>query len=414
MKVVQLESKSIRELRKKRKILMQGMIEEQEGSLLVLRSAYVGKDRNHHLISYAIFTIFFELWDRFSMESWSYTFDQEGLMFYIKLEEDAKSVKDILVHYEDYHPLGFAIDSDVFNQNKILTRKDIDVEERVDRFLNKPLNEFYDEGVKNLKYEKEFLKEVEDYMLKGDKQTILSNIVVYSYVSAFTKSIGFGMFGPNYRGSNEHMNFEKFIHLVRTYKDKTLNIFNYNSKSPKSVYAFQEDLNQQVKLAVLNQESYYYTVFMTSMVLFAFINSRGYADIGAQIKNMSLELENYTNFEGERKRYNIAFKGFKEVFQHYVPFYQKNESIISTLLFIMSRHEDCAVLSFNGEKNLLKLKFLAKNLVFKEDKWDELDKFATTNYLYPHDSTTLLAVTLMLDVLQRNYLKIKILFDTNH
>lgn len=129
---------------------------------------------------------------------------------------------------------------------------------------------------------------------------------------------------------------------------------------------------------------------------------------------MTKELEEYTDFDGERERYDIAFDGFKEVFQHYVPFYQKNQSIISTLLFIMSRHDDFAVLNFNGEKNLLKVKFLAKNLIFKENKWEELDKFSTTNYLYPHDSTTLLAVTLMLDVLQRNYLKIKILFDTNH
>ena len=414
MKVVQLESKSIRELRKKRKSLMQGMIEDQDGSLLVLRSAYVGKDRKHHLISFAIFTIFFELWDRFSMESWSYTFDQEGLMFYIKLEEEAKDVKDTLVHFEDYHPLGFAIDSDVFNKDHILKRSDIDVEERIDKFLDKPLSVVYDEEVDNPKYEKEFYKEIEDYMLKGDKQTILSNIVVYSYVSAFTKTLGFGMFGPNYRGSNEHMNFEKFIHLVRTYKDKTLEIFNYNSKDPESVLAFQEDLNQKIKLSVLNQESYYYTIFMTSMVLFAFINSRGYADITSHIKNMTLELEEYTDFEGERQRYEIAFRGFKEVFNNYVPFYQKHQSIISTLLYIMSRHDDDAVLHFNGEKNLLKLKFLSKNLVFKEDKWDELDKFCTSNYLYPHDDTTLVAVTSMLDILQRNYLKIKILFDTNH
>ena len=414
MKVVQLESKSIRELRRKRKTLMQGMIEEQEGSLLVLRSAYVGKNRKHHLISYAIFTIFFELWDRFSMESWSYTFDQEGLMFYIKLEEDAKNVKDTLVHFEDYHPLGFSIDSDVFDKEKILKRSDIGVEERIDHFLEKPLHEAYDEELDDPKYEKAFHKEIEDHMLKGDKQTILSNIVVYSYVSAFTKTIGFGMFGPNYRGSNEHMNFEKFIHLVRTYKDKTLEIFNYNSKNPESVLAFQEDLNQQIKLAVLNQESYYYTVFMTSMVLFSFINSRGFADITSNIKNMTLELENYTNFEGQRDRYEIAFNGYKEVFTQYLPFYQKHQSILSTLLFIMSRHDDHAVLNFNGEKNLLKIKFLAKNLVFKEEKWEELDKFCTSNYLYPHDATTLLAVTSMLDVLQRNYLKIKMLFDTNH
>lgn len=414
MKVVQLKSESIKELREKRKSLMHGMIDGQDGSLLVLRTAYAGKDRRNHLLSYAIFTIFFELWDRFMLESWSYTFDEEGLIFYIKLEEEAKEIKDILVHYEDYHPLGFAIDSDVFDKDANILRGDLGLDERVDKFTQSVLSDLLESEIEDQEYERKFLKEIEAYMLKGDKQTILSNILLYSYVSAFTKHIGFGMYGPNYRGSNEHMNFEKFIHLIRTYRDETLNIFNYNSKDPESILAFQEEVNQKIKISVLNQDSYYYTVFMTSTVLFAFINSRGYADISKQIKNISLELDKITDFEGERERYEIGFNGYREVFNHYVPFYQKNNSVISTLLFIMSRYDDYSIKSFNGEKNLMKAQFLAKNLIFKEEKWDELNKFCTSTYIYPHDVTTLLVVTCMLDVLQRNYLKIKILFDTNH
>ncbi|CAM3664802.1 citrate lyase holo-[acyl-carrier protein] synthase [Erysipelothrix urinaevulpis] len=414
MKVVQLKSESIKELRIKRKSLMQGMIEGQEGSLLVLKTAYAGKNRKHHLLSYAIFTIFFELWDRFMLESWSYTFDEEGLIFYIKLEESADKIKDILVHYEDYHPLGFAIDSDVFDKDTHVSREDINVASRVDKFTQTSLDSLLESEIDDDEYERKFFKEIENYMLKGDKQTILSNILMYSYVSAYTKSIGFGMYGPNYRGSNEHMNFEKFIHLVRTYRDETLNIFNYNSKDPESILAFQEMVNQKIKISVLNQESYFYTVFMTSTVLFAFINSRGYADITKQIKKIAVEIEGFTEFENERERYDIAFTGYREAFNHYVPFYQKNRSVISTLLFIMSRYDDYSIVTYNGEKNLMKAQFLAKNLIFKEDKWDELNKFCTSSYLYPHDATTLLVVTCMLDVLQRNYLKIKILFDTNH
>ena len=100
MNIVQLTSESIRELRAKRNGIMRGMIEGQEGSLLVLGGSFAGNDRQRNVVSYAVFTIFFEIWERFNMESWSYTFDEEGLIFYIKLDEDAKKVKDILVHYK--------------------------------------------------------------------------------------------------------------------------------------------------------------------------------------------------------------------------------------------------------------------------------------------------------------------------
>lgn len=414
MKVVQLKSESIKTLREKRRMIMKQMIEGQEGSLLVLKTAYLGEDRQHHIVSYALFTIFFELWERFTMVSWSYTFDDEGLIFYIKLDDPAARVKDVLVHFEDYHPLGFAIDSDVFDKDHEVTRKELNMEERIDFYFEKPLESLVGEEIADKDYCTTFKSKIEDYMLDGDKQTILSNILVYSYVSAYTKTLGFGMYGPNYKGSNDQMNFEKFVHFLRTYREETLHIFEVNSKDTDAILRYQEEVDRKIKLAVLNQQSHYYTVFMTSIVLFAFINSRGYADINKQIQTLAKELEKKEAFKGkECLRFDSALKGFRDSFKHYVPFYQKHDSIIATLLHIMSRHDDYAVMCFNGEKTLRKAQFLAKNLVFKEDKWDTLNQFCTSNYLYPHDNTTLLVVTVMLDVLQRNYLKIKLLFDTN-
>lgn len=414
MKVVQLKSESIKALREKRRTIMANMIEGQEGSLLVLKTAYLGNDRQHHIISYAVFTIFFELWERFTMVSWSYTFDDEGLVFYIKLDDPAERVKDVLVHFEDYHPLGFAIDSDVFNKERQITRKELNMDDRIDFYFEKPLESLIEAEIDDKVYCNTFKDKIEAFMLDGDKQTILSNILVYSYVSAYTKTLGFGMYGPNYKGSNDQMNFEKFVHLLRTYREEMMHIFEVNSKDSDAILRYQEEVDRKIKLAVLNQQSNYYTVFMTSTVMFAFINSRGYADINKQIQVIAKELETKDAFAGkECLRFDTALKGFKDSFKHYVPFYQKHDSIIATLLYIMSRHDDYAVLCFNGEKTLLKAQFLAKNLVFKEEKWDTLNQFCTSNFLYPHDDTTLLVVSVMLDVLQRNYLKIKLLFDTN-
>ena len=215
----------MKELRNQRLNIMKGMIEGQEGSLLVLSGAFTGANRQHHTVSYAVFSIFYELWERFSMESWSYTFDKEGLMFYIKLEEDALKIKEVLVHYEDFHPLGFAIESDVLSKDQLITRDLIGFNPRLEPFTKNPLESELDGVNEDPKYALNFIKKIESEIVQGDRQTILSNIMVYSYVTAFTKPLGFGMYGPNYRGSNDQMNFEKLIHLVRAYKMEVLNVF---------------------------------------------------------------------------------------------------------------------------------------------------------------------------------------------
>ncbi|WP_159648614.1 citrate lyase holo-[acyl-carrier protein] synthase [Erysipelothrix aquatica] len=412
MNIVQLTSESIRELRAKRNGIMRGMIEGQEGSLLVLGGSFAGNDRQRNVVSYAVFTIFFEIWERFNMESWSYTFDEEGLIFYIKLDEDAKKVKDILVHYEDHHPIGFAIDSDVFDATQEWTRDSLGLTPRRDEYFKVALDELMNDIVVDPKYIDNYIKRVEGYIVKGDKQTILSNILVYGYVSAYTKELGFGMYGPNYKGSNEQMNFEKFIHLVRAYKDEAHRIFNVNSHNVSDIHRYQHDIETKIQRAVLNQQTYKYPVFMTSIIMFAFINSRGYADITKQVKQFGEGFAQHGFFDEDPKRYEFVETGMREVFNHYVPFLQKNKSITSTLLYIMSRHDDQSIILHNGDQNLLKVQFLSKNLIHKEDKWIELDKFCSSSYIYPYDDTTLLVITCMLDIMQRYYLKIKMLFDT--
>ncbi len=411
MDIVQLTSETMKDLRHKRDIIMQSMIDSQEGTLLVLSSAYAGEDRRIHHASYAVFTIFYELWERFNMDSWSYTFDAEGFMFYIRLDNDAREVKNILIHYEDYHPLGFAIDSDVFDKDTQWTRAKMDLPTRVDAYSKRPLSTILDEVNTEKKYKDNFKKQIESEIVRGDRETILSNILVYGFVAAFAKPLGFGMYGPNYKGSNDQMNFERFIHLVRTYKNAVKKITSQNSKRINDVVALQQQIEESINRAVLNQQSYHFAVYVTSITLFAFINSKGYADISKQVKKLAVESEALGVFKDEPGRFAIALTGFKELFSNTVPYLQKSGSIESSLLYLLSRTKDQSILLHNGEQNLLKVQFLAKNLMAKEDKWLEMNKFCASSYIYPHDTTNLMIVVAMLDLMQRNYLKIKMLFD---
>lgn len=411
MEIVPLTSSSFDELRKERREIVKSMVEDQHGSLLVLSGAYAGKKRQRNGVSYAVFTVFFELWDRYTFESWSYTFDADGLIFYIRLDEDAKAVKNTMIHYEDYHPLGFAIHSDVFDYQGEVTRETINAKPRFDFYYKRPIDELLSESIVDEKYDDVFFKKVENQIISGDRQSVISNILVYGYVSVFTKPMGFGMYGPNYRGSNNQMNFERFVHLLRTYKEDIKRVFSVNASNPDDVRRFQKDIESKIQLAVLNQQSYHYSVYMTSVVLLAFVQVKGYSEMQNEIKAISDSLYGTVRNLDEHKRYDIARTGMKEVFSLFVPFYQRSKSITATMLYIMSRYDDQAIMKHNGLQNLLKVQFLSKNLILKEDKWIELDRFCASNYIYPHDSTILLAITVMLDLMQRNYLKTKILLE---
>ncbi|HZJ87318.1 MAG TPA: citrate lyase holo-[acyl-carrier protein] synthase, partial [Erysipelothrix sp.] len=141
MNIVPLTSESIEKLRLERSRFVKDMIQNQKGVLLVLGGAFAGENRQHHALSYAITSIFFELYERYTIDFWTYTFDAEGLIYYIRIDEDPKAIKNTMIHYEDYHPLGFAISSDVYTSEKRWTREMLKASSRQDFYYKKPVDE---------------------------------------------------------------------------------------------------------------------------------------------------------------------------------------------------------------------------------------------------------------------------------
>lgn len=410
MNIVPLTSESIEKLRLERSRFVKDMIQNQKGVLLVLGGAFAGENRQHHALSYAITSIFFELYERYTIDFWTYTFDAEGLIYYIRIDEDPKAIKNTMIHYEDYHPLGFAISSDVYTSEKRWTREMLKASSRQDFYYKKPVDELLNDCHTDKKYKNTFIDKIEEQIIKTDKQSVLSNILVYGFVSAYTKPYGFGMYGPNQRGTNKNMNFKNFILLLRTYKNEMKKVFHVNVNNVRDINRFQEEIEKKIQLSLLTQENFYYSVHMSSLVLFAFIKSAGFSDITRQIKTYGDEFDKIYQKRENPKRYDITKTGFKPLFSHFIAHFNEHDSATSTMLYILSRYDDQSILNTSGKQNLLKMQFLSKNLVLKNEKWEELEKFAVSLGVYPHDSSILLANTIMLDIIQRNYIKIKMLF----
>ncbi|HLV49775.1 MAG TPA: citXG protein [Erysipelothrix sp.] len=413
MNIIPLSSESIEMLRKKRREVIKTLSQDQDGTLLVLGGAFGGSYRKHHAVSYGVISIFFELWDRYIFDSWSYTFDADGLMFYIQIDQDAKGLKNTLIHYEDYHPLGFAVKSYVYKNEGEITRQDLGVKARLDYCTKKPMLEVLDSYNDDEEYLKKFIESVEKYIINSDRNLILSNILLYGFVGAFTKEMGLGVYGPNHSGLDPQMNFEKFIYMLRTFYKNASKIRLTNLNSPRSIVDLQNRIESEIQHSLLSQRSFHYPIYMSTITLMALMKSNGYKDITKQIKQIASDTA--FSFESLKKqevlRYDIAKTGFKLLFNYFIPFYQKNDSIEATLFQILSRYDDQSIVRDSGESNLLKVKFLAKNLMLKEDKWIELHRFCLTNNVEVFDATIVLANTIMLDLIQRNYLKIKMTLE---
>lgn len=413
MHIVPLSSDSIDKLREKRSEIIRSMAQNQSETLLVLGGAFGGVNRQHHAVSYAVISVFFELWDRYILDSWSYTFDADGLIFYINLDQDAKAIKNTMIHYEDYHPLGFAIQTEVYSKGEAVTRSNLNGKERMDSFLNKPLVDVLNTINDDPMYLEQFVGSVEKYILNSDKNLILSNILSYGYVAAFTKDFGMGVYGPNHSDVNFQMNYERFIYLLRAFQKNVSKILSFNLNSAKNILDLQNKIESEIQHTLLSQSSFQYPIFMSTLVLIGLVKSSGYRDITHQIKRV------YESLKGslgklntlELKRYAICESGMRPLFHNFIPFYQKNHSVEATLLYIISRYDDYSIIIKSEKTNLLKAQFLAKNLVHKEEKWIEMHQFNIQNGIAPYDSTIHLANTIILDLIQRNYLKIKLALE---
>lgn len=411
MDIVPLTSNSIKKLREQRSEIVKNMTQNQSGTLLVLGGAFGGIKRQHHAVSYAVISVFFQLWDRYVFNSWSYTFDADGLIFYVQMDDDASAIKNTLIHYEDYHPLGFAIQSYVSTADKQeITREDLGVKKRLDFYTGRPVLEILDNPIDDPEYFQAFVSAIEKHIIGSEKQYVLGNMSLYGYVAAFTKEYACGVFGPNHRGMDPQMNFEKFIYVLRVYYKEVSKMTRTNLNNEKSMVYFQKNIEKAMQQELLTQKSFQYSVYMTTTILYAFLNSSGYKDILIQIKNLHKNLKNSLP-KDSLDRYKIFDTGFKDGFTHYIPFYQKNKSVEGAFMNILSRYDDASIITDSGKQNLMKVQFLAKNLKLKEDKWIELHRFCISTGIYPYDSTIVLANTMILDLIQRNYLKIKIALE---
>lgn len=416
MKIVVDNNKNIAEARNDRYKEQVNLLSKSSAkTLLVLKSSLLQEDRRVYYASYGVIMIYLDIKKRLSVSSLTYTFTKEGMIFFLELNDDAQTVKRILVNYEDNHPFGFSVDSEVYALNGEITRKMIGYEER--KSEHGLLTDLLNEGVALEKdYLNGFKKSIEKAILVDDYDEVVINITLLGLVAANTKEFGFGCHGPNYSSNYYGINYNQFLTVLEVLRDALKPLIGINTFSLQEVLIFQQSVEDRLRVALHTQRPNFYFMFIMTMIVCGFVNSRSFVDMTFQIKSLYLslyEIDVFSKFvkNEDSVRYYVAKNGFKEGFGLYLNFFQKNHEIIPTLLYIISKNEDQSIVDMAGYQSLQKAQFLAKNLIQKKDHWDEFDQWCHANHLAPYDSTQILAAIVSLDYFQRYFSKIKLKRD---
>lgn len=412
MNVIFDESLDIRESRSLRLDQQKNLyVYDDNTSLLVLKSTYLQEDRRFNYASYGVIMIYLELKRRLNVHAFTYTFSKEGLIFFLEVEGTGTHIKNIMVNYEDNHPLGFSVGSCVYYKGLEVTRAEIQVERRNEEGLD--LETAVDEGViLDHDYLTSFRKRMEKTMIADDYDEVLINIILFGMITADTKIFSFGCHGPNVSGIYKQINYQQFLKVIEVLRSDLATLLTINTYDLNAVLEIQFMIEEKMRKAIHQQRIGFYFVFLIMMTLTGFVNSRSFQDMSFQIKSLYVNLYEtkrfMENIEGEDSlRYYSAKNGFKEGFGLYLNYYQKHREVIPTLLYIISKNEDQSIIESVGYQTLQKTQFLAKNLVNKPDRWAEFDKWCLVNRVSPYDSTQILAIVVSLDMFQRNYAKIK-------
>lgn len=414
MQIEQLQSKNIEALRAQRESISRHMSLDADGTFVVLTTAFFGVDRGYYPFSYAVFSLFLELKERYDFLSWSHTFDSEGLVFYFTVDEPAHSLYNTLAHYEDHHPLGASVLFQVYDDGMRLSRADIDAISREDHYFHEPLDALICSESQDEHYRTSSIERIDSYILSLDAKRLMEQLVIYGHVAAYVKSLGFGMYGAASQGNDTRMNFNKFVDYVMKLKQQMSHISLLENRQIKEVIAFENECEMALQQAMLSRQNHMFPIRLLTILLIATWRSERYNDIAKHSAVIGLEHFEQGAIEAtEVARYTLCKNGFKDMFGYYVPYMEKSGSTIQTFIYILSRHDDAYVIKTSREESLQKIQFLCKNLVDKPDKWEELNRFAQGLGIVPKDTTNILMITSMMVFVRRHFQSIKETIDAS-
>lgn len=418
----------ILEDREKRFLKQKKLVEKYKKTLIVIRVNYPGK-KNTPLYKNILYVSFNKLRGIIDYTDFFYFTSHDGDTICLLTENSALEVKKQLVFIENSHQLGRLMDLDVYDKNfNQISRSDVGLDKRKCFFCDNTYQECVRKNNHNLSevltyIENQFLDFFKFSLTQKFEQSVLNELFTYP---------SFGLVSHMNQGSHKDMNFNHFISSmfsISPYISKIVDV-SYNNEdinktflkvreigkiAEKSMFLSTKGINTHKGLIFLS----FIVILVTSKLIF----SNSYE----KAKNLKTDLEKQIKYVGKnilddfKKDLNTngykAYKenkllgvrgevhnGLKNLFDKYLPFYEKEKDNVNTLLYIMSDLDDTTIVHRSDIYTLYTIKKMSREHIFKPlEKQLEYEKFLINLNLSPGGSADMLAITTLIYSILNEY-----------
>lgn len=379
----------------------------EESVWLVLGSNIPGINKELYLSNYLIFLGFKNIKRNFNIKSIKHYMGSDGLYLYFKVDEDYKEAKNKAINIEN-SDLGRFLDIDIIVNNRLVSRKDINLPRRRCFVCNE--DAVY--CIRNKTHKLELListieKECTKYIFFEDKEKILARILELSCIVELSRRYSYGCVSVYGTGSHNDMDIISFLKSIEAMsgfyiKENFQNIENFDGL---------RELGLRIERKMLDSNNgtntYKGLIFLSLFVANSFFKGLNLNEYSKDIKEISKDI--YDDFNsniisngiqiykefGVKGIREIPFTGFEIIEYHMLPKFREDKNIDNLVIEIMNSIMDTTSIKRIGMTEYMLFKKMVEDVLNGFEDKKSLQEYSLLKNINTGGVADILIITLI-------------------
>ncbi|MDF9866628.1 holo-ACP synthase/triphosphoribosyl-dephospho-CoA synthase [Bacilli bacterium PM5-3] len=404
----------ILEQREQRAFFQNKLLQNYHKTLIVIKANYPSANKNNLLTSYLTCKFFYKLKKDVTLINYFVTSTNEGLIFYLIVDDSIENAKKIAINYENSE-LGRLVDIDVYSKQKQLSRADLGIASRKCFICNDDAKIC----VRSQKHSVEELIEYFNNIVIADiftKNEVYGNLVLYGLINELNKPYGFGCVGINTKGSHQDMDMKTFLNSIEVLSNKFNDLNEIDLTSFLELREIGKVIENDMFKATMNVNTHKGAIFSLLLILAGLSTSLNYDEVVSEIKKLTSNiLDDFKNDSIDKsfgmKLYQehkitgvrgYAYNGYEILFNDFEPYYESTNNDIYTYLYIIHNLEDTTIIKRGSYDILIDLQDRAYKAILDID-YENFNDYCLENNLSCGGSADMLACMYIVNLVKNNY-----------
>lgn len=380
--------------------------------IIVISSNYPGQNKQNIYTTFIVYCLYMDIMEKLKAQPLMYSFDNEGFIIHLLSEEEPKKLKEELVLLEENHPLGRLADLDVFFGTGNISRRDIALPKRTCFLCEEPAHECVRSKKHSYEDVTSFIhKNVTSYIF----QKPVKRLAMFGMINEVVREHGFGCVTVLEDGNHKDMNFETFLQSIKAISHSLDKVDLRNTIDFIKLRNMGIKIEKDMFLATKGINTHKGFIFSYLFFIYAFLHSENLQDMQTCIKDMAKNILDDFNEKADTNGHRIyekhailgvrglAYSGYDNVFNKYLPFFKETNDLKKLYLYIMSDNLDTTVIVRSSLKELYTLQKHAK-LAYMSCDVSQLNKFIFKYNISTGGTADLYAIVLILYIMEKYYL----------